>query len=87
MARIHSNNEFSEFAALQGGRDLATSVVVASSPDGTAHRSEDRQNEPDRQQNEADRPQDRDLRDEPDNQQQDAKNDHDRSLCDVTQLP
>ena len=63
-----------------GPRISARSVVMASSPHGTAHRAEHNQDEADDQQDETDRPQDRDLRDKAYDQQQNAQRDHERSF-------
>src|ERR1700744_25068 len=70
-----------------GPRIPARSVVMASSSHGAAHRAEHNQDEANDQQDETDRPQDRDFRDKAYDQQQNAQRDHERSFCDVTRPP
>jgi hypothetical protein len=54
-------------AGFDGPPTLAMSVAMASPPNATAHRPEDSQDNADHQPDDADRPQEPDLRDEPGN--------------------
>lgn len=52
------------------------SEVVSATADRVTHHAEQRQNRPDHHYDDADRPDNRDLRDEPDDKQNNAENDH-----------
>lgn len=55
------------------------SPIMSAASDTTAHHAEQHQDEADHQNNDPDRPQDRDLRDEADDEQYEAEDDHSRT--------
>jgi hypothetical protein len=59
-----------------GGALACRSVIVPSAADGASRAAEKHEDEPDYEDNDADRPQNGDLRDEPDDEKYDAEGDH-----------
>ena len=66
--------------SLGRARAASESVVVASSPDGVAHRPRQPQHHADQKEGYTDGPENRDMNQESDDEKDDSKNDHDDGL-------